>query len=259
VLVPSNGFVSKDNTKAAIARRTLNRYGKLFDKAPFNMCGRFTLTKPIPVLAEMFLFPETAAPQEPRFNIAPTQGVAAVRAPKGLEHRELAFLRWGLIPSWATDPSIGNRLINARAETVAEKPSFRAAFRHRRCLVLADGFYEWQRLAGKKQPYYFRIRDGQPFAFAGLWERWEDQGKPVESCTLLTTEANEVLRPVHDRMPVILEANKYNSWLDPSVQEAELLKPLLHPYPGDAMMGYPVSSLVNNPRNESPKCVDPAA
>jgi putative SOS response-associated peptidase YedK len=223
------------------------------------MCGRFTLTKPVPVLAEFFLFPDSAAPQEPRYNIAPTQAVAVVRAPAGSHHRELAFLRWGLIPSWATDPAIGNRLINARAETVAEKPAFRSAFRQRRCLVLADGFYEWQRQGNKKQPYYFRMRDGQPFAFAGLWERWEDQGKPVETCTLLTTEANDVLRPVHERMPVILEPDTHDRWLDPAVQKAELLKPLLHPYRSEAMIGYPVSALVNNPRNESPKCVEPAA
>jgi putative SOS response-associated peptidase YedK len=222
------------------------------------MCGRFTLTKPIPVLAELFLFPETA-PQDPRYNIAPTQTVAAVRAPADPNHRELAFLRWGLIPSWATDPAIGNRLINARAETVAEKPSFRSAFRQRRCLVLADGFYEWQRLDGKKQPYYFRMRDGQPFAFAGLWERSTNQGKTVETCTLLTTEANELLRTIHDRMPVILQPDRYDRWLDPSVQKPDVLKPLLHPYPTEPMTGYPVGSLVNNPRNDSPKCVEPVA
>ena len=222
------------------------------------MCGRFTLTKPIPVLAELFLFPETGE-QEPRYNIAPTQAVAAIRAPGGPDRRELAFFRWGLIPSWADDPAIGNRLINARAETAAQKPAFRSAFRQRRCLVLADGFYEWQRLGTKKQPYYFRMRDGQPFAFAGLWERWEDEGKPLETCTLLTTEANAVLRPIHERMPVILEPSSYNRWLDPACQQVDLLQPLLRPYRSEDMIGYPVSPLVNNPRNENPKCVEPAA
>ncbi len=222
------------------------------------MCGRFTLTKPIPVLAELFLFPETTD-QEPRYNIAPTQAVAAVRAPGGPEHRELVMLRWGLVPSWAEDPAIGNRLINARAETAFQKPAFRSAFRQRRCLVLADGFYEWQRLGSKKQPYYFRMRDGRPFAFAGLWECWADRGKPLETCTLLTTEANEVLRPIHERMPVILEPSAYNRWLDPACQQVDRLQPLLHPYRSEEMIGYPVSSLVNNPRNESPKCVEPAA
>jgi putative SOS response-associated peptidase YedK len=222
------------------------------------MCGRFTLTKPIPVLAELFLFPETAE-QEPRYNIAPTQAVAAVRASGGPEKRDLAFLRWGLIPSWADDPAIGNRLINARAETVAQKPAFRTAFRQRRCLVLADGFYEWQRLGSKKLPYYFRMRDGQPFAFAALWERWEDAGKALETCTLLTTEANELLRPVHERMPVILEPSSYNRWLDPACQQVDLLQTLLRPSRSEDMIGYPVSSLVNNPRNDNPKCVEPAA
>jgi putative SOS response-associated peptidase YedK len=222
------------------------------------MCGRFTLTKPIPVLAELFLFPETTH-QDPRYNIAPTQAVAAVRALGGPERRELAFLRWGLIPSWANDPAIGHRLINARAETAAQKPAFRSAFRQRRCLVLADGFYEWQRLGSKKQPYYFRMRDGQPFAFAGLWERWEDAGKALETCTLLTTEANELLRPIHERMPVILEPSSYNRWLDPACQQVDLLQPLLRPNRSEDMIGYPVSPLVNNPRNENPKCVEPAA
>jgi putative SOS response-associated peptidase YedK len=136
------------------------------------MCGRFTSTTPMPVLAELFLFPE-AAPQEAHYNIAPTQTVAAVPASAGVDKRELAFLRWGLVPSWADDPAIGNRLINARSDTAAGKPSFRSAFKHRRCLILTDGFYEWQKLGSKKQPHYFRMRDGKPFAFAGLWERWE--------------------------------------------------------------------------------------
>jgi putative SOS response-associated peptidase YedK len=165
------------------------------------MSGRFTLTTPMPVLAELFLFPE-AVPQPPRYNIAPTQAVATVRATDP-NHRKLAWCRWGLIPSWAADPAIGNRLINARAETAAEKPAFRSAFRHRRCLIPADDFFEWQKTVGRKQPFYIKMKDGQPFAFAGLWERWEGGGEPVETCTILTTEANEVVRPVHDRMPVI--------------------------------------------------------
>jgi putative SOS response-associated peptidase YedK len=222
------------------------------------MCGRFTLTTPMPVLAELFLFPEAATP-EPRYNIAPTQTVATVRALAGIDKRELAFLRWGLVPSWADDPAIGNRLINARSETAGAKPSFRSAFKHRRCLILADGIYEWQKLGSKKQPHYFRLRDGKPFAFAGLWERWEKGGSPVESCTILTTEANDVLRPVHERMPVILGPKDYDHWLDPSPQKPELLQALLRPYPPGEMTGFPVSPLVNNPRNNSPRCVEPAA
>jgi putative SOS response-associated peptidase YedK len=222
------------------------------------MCGRFTLTTPMPVLAELFLFAEAAAPG-PRYNIAPTQTVATVRAPSGIDKRELAFLRWGLVPSWADDPAIGNRLINARSVTAASKPSFRSAFKHRRCLVLADGFYEWQKLGNRKQPHYFRLRDGKPFAFAGLWERWEKGGEPVETCTILTTEANEVLRPVHERMPVILEAKDYDLWLDPAPQKPELLQALLRPNPAGEMTSYPVSPVVNNPGKDTPRCIEPAA
>jgi putative SOS response-associated peptidase YedK len=212
----------------------------------------------MPVLAELFLFPEMAA-AEPRYNIAPTQTVAAVRAPANLDQRELAYLRWGLIPSWADDPAIGNRLINARAETAPDKPAFRSAFRHRRCLVLADGFYEWQKLGSKKQPFYFRLRDGKPFALAGLWEHWEGGDKLLETCTLLTTQANNVLRPVHERMPVILPPDAYERWLDPAVQKPDQLTPLLRPYPAEAMAGYPVNPTVNNPRNDNPRCIEPAA
>jgi putative SOS response-associated peptidase YedK len=221
------------------------------------MCGRFTLTTPMPVLAELFLFPE-AAPQPPRYNIAPTQAVATVRAADP-NHRELALCRWGLIPSWANDPAIGNRLINARSETAAEKPAFRSAFRHRRCLILADGFYEWQKTGGRKQPFYIKMKDGQPFAFAGLWERWEGGGEPVDTCTILTTEANELVRPVHDRMPVILAPEDYGRWLDPETKKPELLEPLLQPFAADAMTAYPVSPVVNTPRNDSARCIEPAA
>ncbi len=200
---------------------------------------------------------------EPRYNIAPTQLVPTVlRTPKAdrkpsPEHsdRQLQMLRWGLIPSWAKEPAIGARLINARAETVTEKPSFRAAFRHRRCLVVADGFYEWQRQERKKQPFYFRLQDGQPFGFAGLWERWEAaDGEVIESCTILTTAANELVRPIHDRMPVILDRKDYDLWLDPMVQ-VEPLQQLLRPYQAEAMMSYPVSTQVNKAGNNSPECI----
>jgi putative SOS response-associated peptidase YedK len=231
------------------------------------MCGRFTLTTPMPVLAEFFLFPE-AAPQPPRYNIAPTQAVVAVRAAADSGKRELCLFRWGLVPSWADDPAIGNRLINARAETVADKPSFRSAFRQRRCLIPADGYYEWQKRAASKQPFYFRMRDSKPFAFAGLWEHWEPATSGpsprggegvIESCTILTTAANDLLRPVHERMPVILAPEDYAQWLDPAVRQPELLQPLLRSFPAEAMTSYPVGLVVNNPRNESPQCVEPAA
>ena len=225
------------------------------------MCGRFTLRQEESVIAEAFQLSEVPT-LEPRYNIAPTQLVLTVVRPKvsaqSPEQSEQRFqlLRWGLIPSWAKDPAIGSRLINARSETVTEKPSFRAAFRQRRCLVLADGFYEWQRQERKKQPFYFRLQDGQPFAFAGLWERWKapDDGEAVESCTILTTEANELLRPIHDRMPVILDPKDYELWLDP-VQKPEPLQQLLRPYRSEAMTTYPVSTQVNNPSNNSPECI----
>jgi putative SOS response-associated peptidase YedK len=196
-------------------------------------------------------------PLAQRFNISPTQQVATVR-PAG-QGRELALLRWGLVPSWADDLSIGYKLINARAETVADKPSFRLALRSRRCLVLADGFFEWAKAGGKKQPYYFRLREGKPFAFAGLWERWTKGGEPVESCTIVTTGANELVRPVHERMPVILPPESYGAWLDPEVQDRERLLPLLRPYPTEGMVAGPVSTRVNSPRNDDPGCIEPAA
>jgi putative SOS response-associated peptidase YedK len=168
------------------------------------------------------------------------------------------MLKWGLIPSWAQEPGIGNKLANARADTVAEKPAFRSAFKKRRCLVLADGFYEWRAGPGGKTPYYFQLKDGSPFAFAGLWERWEKGEEPVESCTLITTEANGVVGPVHNRMPVILDPSSFERWLDPNEQRAEALKAMLVPLPDDWMTAHPVSKLVNNPRNEGPRCVEPA-
>jgi putative SOS response-associated peptidase YedK len=194
---------------------------------------------------------------EPRYNIAPTQPVAAVRPASG--GRELSFLRWGLVPSWADDPGIGSRMINARADTVATKPSFRNAFRQRRCLIPASGFYEWKKTGdATKQPYHICLRNDQPFAFAGLWERWEKgDGPAIESCTIITTEANELLAKVHDRMPVILRPEDYDRWLDPRQRDRTELESLLAPYPPDEMKFYPISKLVNNPRNETAACLEP--
>ena len=225
------------------------------------MCGRFTLRAPASVVAEQFALFDVE-PFTPRFNIAPSQSVAVVRiTPAAAEAtRELAWLRWGLVPSWADDPAIGNRLINARAETAHQKPAFRAAFRRRRCLVPADGFYEWRRTGSGKQPYFFRLRDDRPFAFAGLWESWEGvDNSAVESCTLLTTEPNELMRPIHNRMPVILPAASYEPWLDPGEERPERLAGLLRPYPSDEMIAYPVSPYVNSPVHEDARCVERAA
>jgi putative SOS response-associated peptidase YedK len=225
------------------------------------MCGRFTLTQTAEVIAAAFELDEVP-PFEPRYNIAPSQLVPTVlrlsqQSQNEKSVRQFQLLRWGLIPSWAKDPKMGARLINARAETVTEKPSFRSAFRHRRCLVIADGFYEWQRQERKKQPFYFRLQDGQPFAFAGLWERWQSpEGDAVESCTILTTAANELMSPIHDRMPVILARKDYEMWLAPEVQTDDPLQQLLHPYPSEKMASYPVSTQVNNPANNSPEFIN---
>lgn len=224
-----------------------------------TMCGRFTLNHSSAGLSEVFhveSVPDLAA----EYNIAPTQMVATVLQNPESEKREFKQLHWGLIPSWAKDAGIGAKLINARAETVAEKPAFRSAFKHRRCLVLADGFYEWQRQQGKgkKQPFHFRLQDGQPFGFAGLWERWRSPAnEEIISCTILTTAANELLQPIHERMPVILEPQDYDLWLDSQVQTAETLQQLLRPYPAPAMTAYPVSTLVNNSRHNSSECIVP--
>jgi putative SOS response-associated peptidase YedK len=219
------------------------------------VCGRFTLFTPADVLAEAFGLAGLPG-LRPRFNIAPTQEVLAVR-PAGAG-RGPAFLRWGLIPSWAAEQTIAHRLINARAETVADKPAFRSAFARRRCLVPADGFYEWQPVAGKKQPVLFRLRDGRPFAFAGLWESWEGAGgEVVESCAILTTPANDLVRPVHERMPVILDPRHHDDWLDPGLTDAQQLRSWLRAFPAEEMTATRVSPHVNNPRHDDARCVQP--
>lgn len=226
------------------------------------MCGRFALMTPTEQLAILFAVDQTTVsalpPSVPRYNIAPTQPVAAIRLGENGQ-RELTFFRWGLIPSWAKDINIGARMINARSETVAEKPSFRAAFKRRRCLIPADGFYEWQKLNGGKQPMFIHPAEGEkrPFALAGLWEVWRDpDGSALQSCTILTTKPNELIAPIHNRMPVIIEEEDYDLWLHPE-PNPELGLHLLRPYPAEKMTAYPVSTLVNNPRNETPECIQP--
>ena len=220
------------------------------------MCGRFTLFEADKILSKEFGV-SGIPPMSPRYNIAPSQPVAAVRVAPAGTNRELALLRWGLIPSWSKDTAIGNRLINARAETAREKPSFRNAFKRHRCLISANGFYEWQRLERGKQPFYIRMRDGHPFAFAGLWDRWEspDEGV-IETCAILTTAANTALAPIHDRMPVILPSTEYGRWLGPSLQDADSLEALLMPFPAENMISYPVSSRVNSPAVDDEGCID---
>ena len=220
------------------------------------MCGRYTLRTPPAELAQFFgLLREPDV--RPRFNIAPTQQVLAVRFDEAAAPREPVLLRWGLVPFWADDLKIGNRMINARSDTVAAKPAFRASFKRRRCLVLADGFFEWRQLDSGKQPYHIRLKSDEPFAFAGLWEHWNKGQTPVDSCTIITTDANDFMSSIHDRMPVILPPDSYDLWLDPHNQDAPALTALLRPYADDDLTAVPVSTIVNNPRNDLPACVQP--
>lgn len=219
------------------------------------MCGRYSLHTNPEVIALYFklgILPELA----PRYNITPSTPVLVVRQDR--EKGRIADLhRWGLIPGWARDPSIGNKLANARGETVAEKPSFRSAFKRGRCLIPASGFYEWKKIAGRKQPYYVHPRDAPLFAFAGLAERWNGPDGPVHTCAIITTDANELMRGIHDRMPVILAPEDHDAWLDPANQETDRLKALLRPCPASFMAAHPVSTRVNTPRNDEPALLDP--
>lgn len=225
------------------------------------MCGRYSLTTAPEALRQLFNFVDRPN-FGPRYNIAPTQDVWAVRQrPDG---RHLETLRWGLVPPWAKDLSVGSRMINARGETVAERPAFRSAFRHRRCLIPADGFYEWRTEEGRKQPFRIGLKGGAPFAFAGLWESWTppDAGpdtRPVETCTIVTCDANEKLRPIHPRMPVILPEDGYEPWLATPEEDAQALLGLLVAYPAEEMAFYRVSPRVNNVRNDDADCIAPLA
>lgn len=223
------------------------------------MCGRYTFAPDLSQIGELFPGFSVSLPAglEARYNIAPTQEVPVVLNDG---RREVSLARWGLVPSWAKDPAIGNRLINARAETLAAKPSFRSAYRRRRCLILADGFYEWQKVPGqtRKQPVFVRLRGGEPFAFAGLWEVWRrGEGAPLRSCVIVTTGPNPLLAKIHDRMPVILPRASHAAWIEEGERDPGELGALLRPYPPDAMEAYPVSTLVNSPRNDSPACIEP--
>ena len=222
------------------------------------MCGRFTQTASPQVIAKQFAI--TNPPLfTPRYNIAPSQPIAAIRIDPTTT-RTLVMLRWGLIPSWAKDPKIGYQCINAKAETVAEKPSFRSAFKKRRCLVVATGFYEWQVRGRIKQPMWIGLKNKEPFAFAGLWEHWQPTvGEPLETCTIITTEPNELMTPIHNRMPVILAPASYDQWLDPYFQEVDSLKTILRPYPSEELTAYPVSTLVNSPSHDIPQCLEPVS
>ena len=231
------------------------------------MCGRFTLASDTETMRQTFF--DFAMPMNlsPRYNISPTQDVAVIaNTPTDTEiHPEMGqieFFHWGLIPSWAKDPKIGNRMINARSETLAEKPSFRNAYKRRRCLILADGYYEWKQVPGDrlKQPVYIRLKSRKPFALAGLWEIWQTEGmdKPLRSCTIITCPPNAFLEKIHHRMPVILPKDAYAAWLSPEAKSADALQQLLIPYADEEIEAYPVSRFVNRPTNDSPECIAPS-
>ncbi|MBD3190744.1 MAG: hypothetical protein GF308_08870 [Candidatus Heimdallarchaeota archaeon] len=233
------------------------------------MCGRFAQISPAHILRKIFRLLADLPEIPPRYNIAPGQNIYVIRDIVIREEqqqtsetpefkRELSQLKWGLIPFWAEDSKIGSRFINARAESAAKKEAYRVSFRNRRCLIPADGFYEWEtQFKGRKQPFFVRPKNDQPFALAGLWDRWEDPmgGTVIESCTILTTEANELLKPIHKRMPAIISPDNYDLWLNPTMNRPDRLNPLLQPFESSAMIIYPVSSYANNSQNEGPKCI----
>ncbi|MEM6456176.1 MAG: SOS response-associated peptidase [Acidobacteriota bacterium] len=225
------------------------------------MCGRYTLTDPGTLLDDLSVEHSDGVGLTPRYNIAPTQHAPVVRVDPEREVRAVTHLRWGLIPSWAKDPSIGNRMINARAETVAEKPSFRSAFKRRRCLVLTDGFYEWTKTPDGKQPHHIHRAGRAPFVLAGLWEHWNKGPEgPIDSYTILTTQANDQVSALHHRMPVILDADAWDLWLDPGVSAREVLEALLVPYAGASPLEHvAVSRRVNRPANDDPEVLTPIA
>jgi len=221
------------------------------------MCGRFTLTIDPTHLQEAFPWADIPDDLPQRYNIAPSQPVAVI---PNTGDNTLSMYKWGLIPSWSKDPAIGDRMINARAESLAEKPSFRNAYRRRRCLILADGFYEWKQNPGmkSKQPVYIRLKTEHPFAFAGLWEIWNSpDGSEIRSCTIITTQPNSLLEPIHNRMPVILPPNVYNQWLAPEDRQPAQLNDLLIPYPSSEMIAFPVSRMVNSPQTDTPDLIKP--
>ncbi len=219
------------------------------------MCGRFTRTTPPERFAT--LFDATGVVDlHPSYNIAPSQNILAARnTPDG--GRELVALHWGLVPHWSKGPDPKYSMINARADSLATKPAFRDPYKRRRCLIAADGFYEWRKLDDSKQPYYIRLRGGQPFAFAGLWDHWEAEGAaPIESCTIITCDANALVAGIHERMPVILPPRLYTAWMDPKVAGGAALSALLKPYPDTLMDAYPVGRGVNSPKNDSPELIE---
>lgn len=218
------------------------------------MCGRFALIISQAELEKIFGL-RLDEEFNPRYNIAPSQTVPVITFQEKDKKKKISSMKWGLVPSWAKDPSIGDRMINARSETIHEKPSFRNAFQRRRALIPASGFFEWKREGNAKTPYFIGMKEMKTFAFAGLWERWIHDDNFLETFTILTTEANELVRLIHDRMPVIIPENAYDKWLHPSTDLSQII-PLLAPYPEDTMQAYPISKLVNNPKNDGPEILE---
>jgi putative SOS response-associated peptidase YedK len=219
------------------------------------MCGRLVTIIPPDVLAKIFGL--IAAPKlEPRYNVAPTQNVAVIRCCDDLNHNHLEALKWGLVPSWSKDLSFGSHLINARSESVSEKPAFRHAIKYRRCIIPTSGFYEWERSGGKKQPYYIRMADHAPMCLAGIWESWKSpDGSALETFAILTTAANKLVEPIHDRMPVILSPDSFNLWLSHNMHDPEQLQSLYTPFSAAELVTQKVPDLVNNARFDSPACI----
>lgn len=221
------------------------------------MCGRFTATFEFREIKVRWNLQSDLPVFAPRYNIAPSQDVSVIVQKRG--NNELKPMHWGLVPSWAKDPAIGNRMINARAETLAEKPSFKRLVGTRRCLVPADGFYEWRREGKRKVPVWVHLKNREPFGFAGLWDLWrKPEGEGLYSFTIVTTEANDLLKPIHDRMPVILDKVGGERWLDPTFTSFSSLSTLLRPFPSDLMQAHDVSTLVNSPANDTAECIEPA-
>lgn len=221
------------------------------------MCGRFTLTADLEAIQQAFDLKTVPDGMPPRYNIAPSQPVAVITNEASAE---LTFYQWGLLPSWSKDRTIASKLINARSETAQDKPSFRSAFKRRRCIIPADGFFEWQQRDGGKVPLFIHFEGRPVFALAGLWEIWRSpEGDEIRTCTILTTEANDFMKPIHNRMPVILDRADYDLWLSPKEEPAQALQPLMRPHDPAHMMAYPVSKMVNYPNNDTPQVIEPVA
>jgi len=224
----------------------------------FLMCGRYRLSRRKQVVEEYFETAPVGGEWNPRYNLAPTQSVPIIRQNPKEPGRDMSFVRWGLIPSWSKDSSVGAKMINARSETASMKPAFRDALKSRRCLIPADAFYEWKKIGKSKQPYCFEVNEGELFAFAGIWDRWKNaSGNAVETCSILTTTPNAVTAVVHDRMPVILDLDSYDLWLDPGIEDVGLVSELLKPFDARIMRSYPVSTRVNQVVNDDEECSAP--